>query len=245
MSARQAGRESSHLLDRFDERLHEDRKEQEGHREEQCRVDQVHRLLLELLLRVLIASAHISTDELEPHFDLCFVFTNRPTVFLGACQGRLGYRTGVASTAMWHTALLLVLAVLRMGSSTLCLRHDDAVPRIGFGTYRVSNNSEHVKALRRWMLYNRNHALLDTSANYGDGSAEEAVGVVVRDLIAAGELTRKKLTIVSKFGYIQDQNLRRERAGLIFDETVPYSEDLHHSIHPDFMEDQLKRSIER
>jgi len=116
--------------------------------------------------------------------------------------------------------------------------------RVGFGTYRVRHtDSDHESALHKALMSGIN--VVDTSSNYMHGSSELLVGKVVNGLIAAGQLRRKDVKIVTKFGYMQGPNLQRHYAGLTFPETVEYQKHLHHSIHPDFMLDQLSRSLER
>jgi aryl-alcohol dehydrogenase-like predicted oxidoreductase len=118
----------------------------------------------------------------------------------------------------------------------------------GFGCYRVSAGvPHHEKALRNALGEGIN--LIDTSANYADGASETLVGQVLEKLIDAGELARDEVVVVSKVGYLQGQNyaLSRERKqqGRPFPELVEYGEGLEHCIHPEFLRDQLNRSMER
>ena len=55
----------------------------------------------------------------------------------------------------------------------------------------------------------------------------------------------EKVQIVSKFGYIQGSTMARLEAGEVFEEVVEYAPHVFHCIHPDFMRDQLERSLER
>jgi aryl-alcohol dehydrogenase-like predicted oxidoreductase len=91
--------------------------------------------------------------------------------------------------------------------------------------------------------------LIDTSSNYADGGSESLVGEVLENLIASGKRSREKIVVVSKVGYLQGQNyeLSRERKqeGRPFPELVEYGEGLEHCIHPEFLKDQLNRSLER
>jgi hypothetical protein len=108
---------------------------------------------------------------------------------------------------------------------------------LGFGCYRVADgNAMHEAALRAYL--DRGGNLIDTSANYGDGLSEQLVGRVIK------AAPRDRVVIVTKGGYIQGQNLRlaRERN---FPEVVRYGEGLWHSIHPEFLETQLRLSAER
>ena len=122
------------------------------------------------------------------------------------------------------------------------------VSQAGFGCYRVSTGVNHHKtALQKALGEGIN--LIDTSSNYADGGSESLVGKVLEDLIASGELSREKTVVVSKVGYLQGHNceLSRERKqeGRPFPELVEYSEGLEHCIHPEFLMDQLNRSLER
>ncbi len=122
------------------------------------------------------------------------------------------------------------------------------VSRAGFGCYRVALGvASHQAALSRALRKGVN--LIDTSANYADGLSERLVGQTLGQLIDDGELCREEVAIVSKAGYLQGQNymLSQERkgAGAPFPDLVEYDEGLEHCIHPEFLEDQLTRSLER
>jgi len=118
----------------------------------------------------------------------------------------------------------------------------------GFGCYRVSAGvPHHEKALQTAICEGIN--LIDTSTNYADGGSETLVGQVLEKLIDAGKLARDEIVVVSKVGYLQGQNytLSRERKQQErpFPELVEYGEGLEHCIHPEFLQDQLNRSLER
>jgi len=120
--------------------------------------------------------------------------------------------------------------------------------RAGFGCYRVADGkSEHADALREALRAGVN--LIDTSTNYTDGASERLVGLVLGELIGAGELQRDEVIVVSKIGYIQGENMTlarsRQQAGRPFAEVVEYDEQCWHCIHPDFLADQLARSLGR
>jgi len=122
------------------------------------------------------------------------------------------------------------------------------VSQAGFGCYRVSSGvAHHEQALG--MALREGVNLIDTSANYGDGGSEILVGQVLEKLIDSGDLARDDIVVVSKVGYLQGQNytLSRERKqqGHPFPELVEYGEGLEHCIHPEFLRDQLNRSLER
>ena len=124
---------------------------------------------------------------------------------------------------------------------------DLLVTEAGFGCYRVDNETdEHYSALKKALQSGIN--LIDTSANYTDGQSEQLVGRVIEDCEKEG-LERKNLVIVTKAGYIQGSNMehsrQRQSQGIPYPDIVELSEDLHHSIHPQFLEDQLVRSLRR
>ncbi len=91
--------------------------------------------------------------------------------------------------------------------------------------------------------------LIDTASNYGDGRSERLIGEVLETAIDKGELTRAEVVIVSKVGYVQGQNHQlaaaRKALGKPYPEMVEYSEGLWHCIHPDWLDDQLTRCLER
>jgi len=120
--------------------------------------------------------------------------------------------------------------------------------RVGFGGYRVDDETpEHREALRRALLSGCN--LIDTSTNYTNGGSETMVGEVIADLVRQGRMRREEVLVVSKIGYVQGANLelavRRETEGQPFPEMVKYGEGIWHGIHPEFLADQLPRSLAR
>ena len=122
------------------------------------------------------------------------------------------------------------------------------VSQAGFGCYRVDATVvEHREALRRALLAGAN--LIDTSSNYADGGSEALVGAVLEGLASSDDISRESVVVVSKVGYLQGQNYElsqeRKRQGSPFRELVLYADGLEHCIHPEFLEDQLTRSMER
>ena len=120
--------------------------------------------------------------------------------------------------------------------------------RAGFGGYRISSGvSHHAQALNTALLSGIN--LIDTSANYADGGSENLVGEVLLNLTASGEVQRQQIIVVSKVGYLQGANYalsqQRKGEGRPFQDLVAYGEGLEHCIHPEFIEDQLTRSLAR
>jgi len=122
------------------------------------------------------------------------------------------------------------------------------VSRLGFGGYRVNDETPvHRSALERALAGGVN--LVDTSTNYTDGGSERLVGRVVGDAIRRGRIAREEMVVVSKIGYVQGENLalaqERETAGRPFPEMVHYQPGCWHCVHPEFLEDQLARSLDR
>ncbi|MDH5681029.1 MAG: aldo/keto reductase, partial [Spirochaetota bacterium] len=118
----------------------------------------------------------------------------------------------------------------------------------GFGCYRVDRSVEdHFTAMSLALKSGVN--LIDTSSNYSDGASEELVGAVLTSLIESGDLRREEVVVITKAGYLQGGNLRvkqqREAEGKPFPDLVPYDLNLEHCIHPDFLEDQINRSLNR
>lgn len=120
------------------------------------------------------------------------------------------------------------------------------MPKIGFGTYRISDqNQAHLDALAE--AIKNGIDLIDTSTNYFDGGAERAIGKVLERFDAS---VRENVEIVGKFGYIQG-SLLKEYNNLSSDlrklgcEVVEYSKECFHSISKSFVHHQLERSLER
>ena len=130
----------------------------------------------------------------------------------------------------------------RLGSTGL------TVSPAGFGSYRVHITvDQQQQALRDALSSGIN--LIDTSSNYGDGGAEELIGAVLKSMLTSGRLTRDEIVIVSKAGYIQGQNLKvvaeRAQSAAPFPEVISINNELGHCIHPDYLSDQLERSLRR
>lgn len=122
------------------------------------------------------------------------------------------------------------------------------VSQAGFGGYRVSTGiHEHLDSLVQALSKGIN--VIDTSANYTDGGSETLVGQVLDKLINKGHISREQIVVVTKAGYLQGQNYqlsqKRKEQGEPFPDLVLYEKDLEHCIHPDFLDDQLTRSLNR
>jgi aryl-alcohol dehydrogenase-like predicted oxidoreductase len=151
-----------------------------------------------------------------------------------------GYATPEATEN--HAARHRPLTYTPVGTTAL------TASQAGFGCYRVSAGvAHHEQALRKALREGIN--LIDTSSNYADGGSETLVGQVLKDLTESGELSREAEVVVSKVGYLQGRNyavsLERKHQGRPFPELVEYRDGLEHCIHPDFLQDQLNRSLDR
>jgi len=123
-----------------------------------------------------------------------------------------------------------------------------SVSGIGFGGYRVDDQHPEQRAALELALRSGIN-LLDTASNYADGRSERLIGEVLSQLSDQRELERAEVVVVSKLGYVQNQNLEhaaaRKALGKPWPEMVEYSENLWHCIHPEWLEEQLTLSLER
>ncbi|MEK7298451.1 MAG: aldo/keto reductase [Candidatus Margulisiibacteriota bacterium] len=122
------------------------------------------------------------------------------------------------------------------------------VSSVGMGTYRITAESEtHRQALMTALTEGVN--LIDTSSNYADGLSEKLIGLVLKDAIERDIVSRDEVVVVSKGGYIQGENFEhyqiRISSGRPFPEVVDLEPGLAHCIHPDFLAEQLERSLQR
>jgi len=122
------------------------------------------------------------------------------------------------------------------------------VSAAGFGGYRVDVEvEEHHTALEKALLGGVN--LIDTSANYSDGHSELLVGAVLGRLIQAGLVQREQVVVVTKAGYLQGRNYQqsqeRKQEGRPWPELLELEPGLEHCLHPEFLADQIGRSLER
>lgn len=120
--------------------------------------------------------------------------------------------------------------------------------KIGFGGYRIDNGvPEHSEALYKALT--NGITVIDTSSNYSDGRSEILIGNVLEDLKSQNNLNRENLTLVTKVGYIQGQNLKyvskRKLSGHPLPEVTEFEDELWHCISPEFIEDQISRQLMR
>lgn len=73
-------------------------------------------------------------------------------------------------------------------------------PALGLGTWRMGENARtrraEVAAVR--LAIELGYRLIDSAEMYGDGGAEEVVGLALAEVLRAGDCRREELTIVSK-----------------------------------------------
>ncbi|MDP4199621.1 MAG: aldo/keto reductase [Bacteroidota bacterium] len=125
----------------------------------------------------------------------------------------------------------------------------------GFGSYRVDHRvASHRAALAKAIRMGVN--LIDTSSNYAGGNAERLIGEVLAGLVKQGLTKRDEMVVISKGSYIQgalfeEIQLRANAphadysAGSELSDLVRHSNGLWHSIHPDFLRDQITASLDR
>jgi len=123
------------------------------------------------------------------------------------------------------------------------------VSALGFGTYRVSEETpEHLEALR--LALTEGHVnLIDTSTNYGMGSSERAIGRVLAELVDEGAVARDEIVVVSKIGYIQgawlDELKLEEEIEPLSYRVARVQGDHWHSVSPETLARGLDASLDR
>lgn len=115
------------------------------------------------------------------------------------------------------------------------------ITNVGFGTYRISLKSkENRDALKKALDFGCN--LIDTASNYGNGESEKLIGDILK------ENTKTKVFIVTKAGYISGDNLNQFKNLKINKnkkEFLEISNNLIHSIAPEYLEHQIAISLNR
>ncbi|MFV0233932.1 aldo/keto reductase [Empedobacter falsenii] len=111
------------------------------------------------------------------------------------------------------------------------------ISKIGIGTYRMSiDNEDHKEALECAIDYGIN--LIDSASNYQNGNSEQLIGKII------DKKTRKKVFIITKAGYIQNNDLYK--LSLIKpDQTIKINDNFYYSIEESFISLQIKQSLER
>ncbi len=126
------------------------------------------------------------------------------------------------------------------------------VSMVGFGSYRIGfAPGLGFPQCREALEYalKRGVNIIDTSTNYGNGQSELLIGQTLSALVKENALTREQVVLVSKAGYIQGNTLelvqQRERDGKAFGPVFKFGSDLWYSLDPEFILDQLDRSLGR
>ncbi len=122
------------------------------------------------------------------------------------------------------------------------------VSEAGFGCYRIDIRSQiNREALKRALLEGIN--LIDTSSTYTNGNSELLIGELISELVKSKKICRKSFVLVTKGGYLQGFNYElsqsRKNENNPFPDLVEYQNRLEHCIHPEFIKDQITRSLER
>jgi len=112
--------------------------------------------------------------------------------------------------------------------------------KVAFGTYRINEyNQTHIDALTKALR--SGIALIETSTNYTNGSAERAIAKALKHFDTS---ILERVEIVGKCGYIQGELLEEFKKKEPSEEVVCYKENCYHSIAPWFIKQQLQNSLE-
>jgi len=106
--------------------------------------------------------------------------------------------------------------------------------KLGVGTYRMTS------ALHEDLLCKAiecGFSVIDTSPNYNKGESELLVGRALKRCI-------RQPQVVTKYGFVQGDDLESHQRSPIPD-AVEYTDTCFHSIHPEFMRQQLSKSLQR
>ena len=116
---------------------------------------------------------------------------------------------------------------------------------LGFGTYNChDDNPDHMEALR--MAMDRGCNLIDTASGYTNGNAETLIGKILNQLLVWEEREREELIVISKVGQIVGETLDQlKQKPTAFEEVIAVSTNESHSIHPEFIQNQLTLSLAR
>lgn len=118
----------------------------------------------------------------------------------------------------------------------------EELSKIGFGGYRISVNSkENAEGLRYAIQCGCN--LIDTAAGYANGASEKLIGQVL------SSLPDNTVFVITKAGYISDDNLEVlqsiNKTEELLSEIITMPDGTLHSIHPDYLEAQIRVSLKR
>ncbi|KAK9759628.1 hypothetical protein K7432_017184 [Basidiobolus ranarum] len=114
------------------------------------------------------------------------------------------------------------------------------VSSVGFGSFRITSEQPlHKVSLLRALKSGVN--LIDTSGHFGDGKSEKLIGESLKEAFQEGNIQRENVVVMTKAGYIPS----------LADANIPVSQYARvtktagHSIHPDFLKQQITSSLER
>ncbi|CAM0135421.1 unnamed protein product [Umbelopsis sp. WA50703] len=113
------------------------------------------------------------------------------------------------------------------------------VSRLGFGAFRV-NNETHGEALRKALVSGVN--VIDTAANFESGNSERIIGDTLKNMISNKEISRDRITLVSKSGYLLPNEIENLDGSKDY---VQVRDKSYHSISPRVLEMQITHSLER
>lgn len=123
---------------------------------------------------------------------------------------------------------------------------------IGFGAYRIGYKDylsypQCEESLRHAIQEGVN--IIDTSSTYSNGQSETLIGSTVKKLIHNKSIKRQDIILMSKAGYVQEGSLelatRKELNNKPFKNMYRMSNEFWYCIHPDFLKDQVERSLKR
>jgi len=104
----------------------------------------------------------------------------------------------------------------------------------------TDQNPEHIIALLD--AIDAGVRVIDTASHYMDGTAESAVS---QGLKLCDSEVAERIEVISKFGYIQGSTLERVKNEGDYPQTVHFSDQVRHCMHPDFMRDELDATLKR
>lgn len=114
------------------------------------------------------------------------------------------------------------------------------VSPVGFGCHRLEDDKEQRMAMELALTVGCN--FVDLAPNYTDGVAERVAGEVLKELMGSKKVRRDELVIATKVGNVLGQQLQHA-------EGVPnmakINDNLMHCISPEWIEQELTRSLER
>ncbi|ORY05764.1 Aldo/keto reductase [Basidiobolus meristosporus CBS 931.73] len=137
------------------------------------------------------------------------------------------------------------LGATAKGTAEYLARHNTKgeglrVSPVGFGSFRVTSEQPiHKAALFHALKKGVN--LIDTSGHFGEGRSEKMIGECLQESFQAKDIQREDVVVMTKAGYIPslaDINLPTSQYSRV-------TKVAGHSIHPDFLKQQITQSLER